>query len=216
MILSYGKIWMMDMNQRIPKGLHTALLAMLVAIGAGGGAYIGESSDALTPYLQAAADDESTSDAIKVAIVLGSYFESGFRHIGKPYVDKLGKEQPLTVCNGLTGSWIDPSKYYSPQECYSKEIQYYKTAETQVSQFTHKWNDLTVLQQASILDFVHNKGIGAYSSSTMLKLLNQGKIQEACRQNERWVKGTVKGVSVVLPGLQVRANANSDLCAEGL
>lgn len=215
MILSYGKIWRTGMDQRIPKGLHTALLAMLVAIGAGGGAYIGE-PDNLTPYLQAAADDESTSNAVKIAVVLGSYFESSFKHIGKPYVDKLGKGQPLTVCNGLTGSWIDPNKYYSPQECYSKEIQYYKTAETQVSQLTYKWNDLTVLQQASILDFVHNKGIGAYSSSTMLKLLNQGKIQEACRQNERWVKGTIKGVSVVLPGLQVRANANSDLCAEGL
>lgn len=204
------------MNQRIPKGLHAALLAMLVTIGVGGASYMGEPEDALTPYLQAAADDSSTSDAIKLALVLGSYFESSFKHIGKPYVDKLGKGQPLTVCNGLTGSWINSNKYYTPQECYSREIQYYKTAEIQVKRLTNRWDDLTVLQQASILDFVHNKGIGAYSSSTMLKLLNQGKLQEACRQNERWVYGTVKGVSVVLPGLKVRANANSDLCAEGL
>ena len=204
------------MNQRIPKELHTVLLTMLVTIGAVGGAYIGEPEDTLTSYLQTAADDKTTSNAVKVAIVLGSYFESSFKHIGKPYVDKLGKGQPLTVCNGLTGSWIDPNKYYSPQECYSKEVQYYKTAEFHVKRLTNKWDDLTVLQQASILDFALNKGVGAYSSSTMLKLLNQGKIQEACRQNERWVRGTVKGVSVVLPGLKVRANANSDLCAEGL
>ena len=34
--------------------------------------------------------------------------------------------------------------------------------------------------------------------------------------NERWNRGTVRGVSVVLPGLKIRADANSDLCANGL
>ncbi len=38
----------------------------------------------------------------------------------------------------------------------------------------------------------------------------------ACRENERWNRGTVRGVSVVLPGLKIRADANSDLCTNGL
>lgn len=38
----------------------------------------------------------------------------------------------------------------------------------------------------------------------------------ACRENERWNKGTVNGVLTVLPGLQRRGNANADLCANGL
>ena len=38
----------------------------------------------------------------------------------------------------------------------------------------------------------------------------------ACRENERWNRGTVRGVSVVLPGLKIRGDANSDLCANGL
>lgn len=75
---------------------------------------------------------------------------------------------------------------------------------------------MTVLQRASFADFVFNKGTGAFSPSTMRRLLLAGDVVAACRQNERWNKGTVRGVLTVLPGLQLRGNANSDLCANGL
>lgn len=207
----------MTTQTRIPKALHAALLSMLLAVGVGGGAYIGEAeTSGLTPYLQAAAEDESTSDAVKLALVLGSFFESSFRHIGKPYTDSLGKGQPLTVCNGLTGAWVDPRKTYSPVECYALEVVYYKRAEQDAKRLVTTWDELDALQQASILDFIHNKGVGQFSRSTMRRLFNQGLFEQACRQNERWVYGTVRGVSVVLSGLTVRANTNSDLCAAGV
>ena len=41
-------------------------------------------------------------------------------------------------------------------------------------------------------------------------------VGSAVRTNARWNRGTVRGVSVVLPGLKIHADANSDLCAEGL
>lgn len=75
---------------------------------------------------------------------------------------------------------------------------------------------MTVLQRASFADFVFNKGAGAFVTSTYRRKLLAGDTVGACRENERWNRGTVRGVSVVLPGLKIRGDANSDLCANGL
>ena len=50
----------------------------------------------------------------------------------------------------------------------------------------------------------------------MRRMFLAGDIVGACRQNERWTRGTVGGVSTVLPGLVARAGANADLCEGGL
>ena len=202
-------------SARIPQALRSMLLAMLVAVGAGGGAYLGESDKAqpLTPYLQAVAADTSTSDAIKLAMVLGSYYESSFRHIGTPYVDKLGKGQPLTVCNGITGAGVVAGRYYTPADCYRLEVGRYKEAEAFLKQSAGAaYRRASPLQQATYLDFVHNIGSAGFSGSTMRRKLLAGDVVGACRENRRWVYGTINGAKVALPGLVIRRNANSDLC----
>ena len=50
----------------------------------------------------------------------------------------------------------------------------------------------------------------------MRRMFLAGDIVGACRQNERWTRGTVGGASTVLPGLVTRAGANADLCESGL
>lgn len=207
------------MSQRIPTPLRSMLKAMMIATGVGGGTYYVSQQNQqaqLTEYLQTVAADTSTSDAIKLAMVLGSYYESSFRHIGTPYVDKLGKGQPLTVCNGITGNGVVAGRYYTPADCYRLEVGRYKEAEAFLAKSVPTYSAANVLQQATFLDFIHNKGIGAFASSTMRRKLIAGDTVGACRENERWNRGTVKGVSVVLPGLKIRGDANSDLCAEGL
>ena len=207
------------MSGRIPKPLQTALAAMLASLGAGGGVYLAEqerTSQLQTEYLRTVAADTSTSDAVKLAMVLGSYYESSFRHIGTPYVDKLGKGQPLTVCNGITGAGVVAGRYYTPADCYRLEVGRYREAEAFLAKNVPTYSAATVLQQATFLDFVHNKGTGAFASSTMRRKLLAGDTVGACRENEKWNRGTVRGVSVVLPGLKIRADANSDLCANGL
>lgn len=208
------------MSGRIPKPLQAALAAMIASMGAGGGVYLAEqerTGQLQTQYLQTAAADTSTSDAIKLAMVLGSYYESSFRHIGKPYIDKLGKGQPLTVCNGITGAGVVAGRYYTPADCYRLEVGRYKEAEAYLQRTAAPaYQRANVLQQATYLDFLHNKGSSAFASSTMRRKLIAGDVVGACRENERWNKGTVNGVLTVLPGLQRRGNANSDLCAEGL
>ena len=207
------------MSGRIPKPLQAALAAMLASLGAGGGVYLAEqerTSQLQTEYLKTVAADTSTSDAIKLAMVLGSYYESSFRHIGKPYVDKLGKGQPLTVCNGITGAGVVAGRYYTPADCYKLEVGRYKEAEAFLSKSVPTYSAANVFQQAVGLDFVHNKGAGAFATSTYRRKWVAGDTVGACRENERWNRGTVRGVSVVLPGLKIRGDANSDLCAEGL
>lgn len=207
------------MSGRIPQALRGMLLAMLTATGIGGGTYYVSQQNQqaqLTDYLQTVAADTSTSDAIKLAMVLGSYYESSFRHIGTPYVDKLGKGQPLTVCNGITGAGVVAGRYYTPADCYRLEVGRYKGAEAFLTKSVPTYSAANVLQQATFLDFVHNKGTGAFATSTMRRKLLAGDFIGACRENEKWTRGTVGGVKVVLPGLKVRGDANSDLCAEGL
>ena len=203
------------MSGRIPKPLQTALAAMLASLGAGGGVYLAEqerTSQLQTEYLKTVAADTSTSDAVKLAMVLGSYYESSFRHIGTPYIDKLGKGQPLTVCNGITGAGVVAGRYYTPADCYKLEVGRYKEAEAFLAKNVPTYSAATVLQQATFLDFVHNVGAAAFSGSTMRRKLLAGDVVGACRENSRWVYGTINGAKVALPGLVIRRNANSDLC----
>jgi len=60
-------------------------------------------------------------------------------------------------------------------------------------------------QLDSLTSFVYNVGIGAFQSSTLLRLLNSGAPKDqVAAQFERWNKGTVRGEKVVLPGLTRR------------
>lgn len=102
-------------------------------------------------------------------------------------------------------------------DCYRLEKRRYVQAEQAlIADIGPAYTSATVFQQATMVDFLWNKGASAWRTSTMRKLLLAGDVEAACRQNERWTRGTVNGVSTALPGLVTRANANSDLCAEGL
>ena len=92
------------MKDALRSRLLNAVLAL--AIGAAGGV--------TTHY---AVQPAKPSAAVTLAMELGAYYESGGRHIGTPYIDKIGKGQPLTVCNGVTGSDVVAGRYYSPADC---------------------------------------------------------------------------------------------------
>ena len=204
------------MSNRIPSKL-LAGIAIVIATAGGAGIAYKHTKDteavAANAYIQAVAADLTTSQAVKIAMVMGSFYESSYKHIGTPYIDRLGKGQPLTVCNGITGKSVVAGRYYTPADCYALERELYLGYELYLHRDIASFDRLTPLQQASFMDFLHNKGPGAWQKSSMRRVLMAGYVAQACRQNERWKYGTVKGVSTVLPGLEVRANANSDLCA---
>lgn len=202
---------------KVPKFLKSRLVALVVLTGmAGGGAYVasGDNEEAMRDeYVQAVAADQVTSDAVKVAMVLGQFYESSGKHIGKPYVDKLGKGQPLTVCNGITGKDVIAGKWYSPTDCYKLERGRYLQSEIEAAYLMKHWHSYDAFAQGSFLDFIHNKGAPAFSKSTMLRKANAGDLIGACMENPRWNKGTVNGVSTVLPGLQARGESNAEICS---
>ena len=206
---------------RVPTALRAGLTALLVALSAGS-SYVAvqdaRMNAARDEYIAVATQDSATSDAVKVALVMAAYYESSYRHIGTPFQDKLGAGQPWTVCNGITSAVvrIEPGRYYTPANCYSLESAIARGAEQQLIRRLPGWYGYTVLQQATLLDFVLNKGIGNFDASTMKRKLLAGDVIGACRENEKWTLGTVNGVKQKLPGLVVRGNANSDLCAEGV
>lgn len=154
------------------------------------------------------------SPAVLLAMELGSYYESSGRHIGVPYVDKAGKGQPLTVCNGITGPEVVAGRYYSREDCRRLELRRYQAVERWAKRAFAHWSTYNIWVQASMLDMAFNLGEGAVEGSTLMRLANAGDLEGACEQMPRWVRGTVDGRSVVRPGLVDRRGATRELCAQ--
>ncbi len=205
------------MSSKIPRFLAGRLAALVLTLGAGGGAYLAADQAAIEQgladqYVQAVAADPDSSKGVKVAMVMGHFYESSGRHVGTPYIDKLGKGSPLTVCNGITGTGVIAGKWYSPGECYQLEKGRYLQSERAAQRLLAYWPSYDAFVQGTFIDFLHNKGEANFSTSTMRRKANAGDLVGACLENPRWNKGTVKGVSTVLPGLQGRGDSNDEIC----
>lgn len=70
---------------------------------------------------------------------------------------------------------------------------------------------LTQHQFDALVSFCFNVGVGSFSGSTLLRKLNKGDYKGAARELLRWNKATVKGKSVILPGLTRRRQAEKKL-----
>lgn len=204
----------MSKPSKVPKALAGSLAA-LVMLAAGVSIQNAEPTpEALrNEYIQAVAADQTTSMAVKIAMVMGSQYESSGKHIGKPYVDKLGRGQPLTVCNGVTGPEVVAGRYYTPADCFRIEKRRYLLAEAAAVRMLTYWQTYDDFARATFIDFIWNKGEGNFETSTMRVLANRGQLEPACRQNPRWNKGTKNGVLQVLPGLQIRGDSNEEICS---
>lgn len=189
------------MKDVLRKRLIEAALALTV--GAAGGV--------ATHY---AAQPVRPSAAVVLAMELGAHFESSGRHIGMPYIDRLGKGQPLTVCNGVTGAGVVAGRYYTPDDCKRLELPRYLEAERQARAALRYWDSYNVWVQASFIDMIYNVGPGVLDGTAIARLANTGNLAGACTQMPRWVRGTVGGKSVALPGLIDRRDTTRELCAE--
>jgi lysozyme len=205
----------MKMPSKVPKALASSLAA-LVMLAAGVSIQNAEPTpEALrNEYVRAVAADPGTSMAVKIAMVMGSQYESSGKHIGTPYVDKLGRGQPLTVCNGVTGPEVIAGRYYTPADCYRIEKRRYLLAEAAAARLLRYWQSYDDFTKATFIDFTWNKGEQKLEISTMRAKANRGDLEGACRENPNWNKGTKNGVLQVLPGLQIRGDSNGEICAD--
>jgi lysozyme len=158
--------------------------------------------------------EQEPSQAVQIAMVIGSHYESSGKHIGTPYIDKIGKGQPLTVCNGVTGKDVIAGKYYTEEDCKRLELPIYISAEASASRSLRYWRTYNPWVQASFIDMVYNLGPGSLQGTTIARLANAGDLLAACEQMPRWVRGTVNGKSVIQPGLVDRRGSTRELCAD--
>ena len=116
------------------------------------------------------------------------------------------------MCNGITGAGVAAGRWYGPENCYQLEKARYVTAERAAQRLLNHWASYDPFVQGQFIDWLHNKGEGAFTTSTMRRKANAGDLVGACHENPRWNKGTVNGVRQVLPGLQGRGDANDEIC----
>lgn len=69
----------------------------------------------------------------------------------------------------------------------------------------------------ALVSFVFNFGAAKFQTSTLLRLLNEGKYKEAAEQFPRWINGTnpKTGLREVMPGLVKRRAAEKTLFESG-
>lgn len=191
----------------MPSVLRERLMKAAAGLLAAGAITYGTYQDA-SPVI------DGNTPAIVLAMEMGAHYESSGLHIGKPYIDQIGKGKPWTVCNGITGKEVDPNKYYTTEDCKHLELPRYIQTYKDARKNLKYWDTYNVFVQASFIDMIFNLGITALRVSTAFRLANEGKLDLACMQMPRWVRGTVAGFSVVLPGLVDRRETNRELCAE--
>lgn len=116
-----------------------------------------------------------------------------------------------TVCYGETRG-VTMKDSYTKQQCQDMLMlavaDYYNKLKPYMTN-----PDIPVGVQASLLELAYNVGIGAAGKSTMMKLANQGKYEQACKELDKWVKaggGKVKGL------VNRRADSKVNLCLAGL
>lgn len=123
------------------------------------------------------------------------------------YLDTLAKPPVPTIYCGLTKG-VKMGMIATESECqrlFERELAIYDNAVDELVKV-----DLTQNMHDACVSFVYNCGIGAFKGSTLLKLINQGKFEQAAAQFHRWNKAGGK----VWPGLVRRRAAEAALFLE--
>lgn len=185
---------------KIPAVLRNKLMALALGIAVGATTFVAV---------------DGPSPEVLLAMEIGAHYESSGRHIGKPYVDKLGKGQPLTVCNGVTGPEVVAGRYYSKDDCHRLELPKYLAAERAAKRLFVHWGTYNQWVRAGVIDMLYNLGEATVAASTQRAQANAGQPFEVwCPQMQRFVYGTVNGKKTQLPGLIDRRGTTAELCAQ--
>lgn len=99
------------------------------------------------------------------------------------YWDKIGGV--WTVCAGITGPDVIPGKTYTDTECDILEGEYIEAMLKNMGRCAT--GEMTFGQIKAFGHFAYNVGTPRFCSSTAVKLINDGKADQACAQIERFV-----------------------------
>lgn len=138
-----------------------------------------------------------------LAAAIASYWEG---HSPTGYADPVGIP---TVCWGHTGPDVRVGMSVSLERCKELLEQDLQEAARSVEKCIHR--PLSAHQAAAFVSFTFNVGGAAFCRSTLVRLFNEGRAEEACNQMSRWVYA--KGIR--LRGLERRRAAEVSLCLTG-
>lgn len=118
----------------------------------------------------------------------------------------------LTVCYGHTGADVRADSHRTLEQCKKLLDEDMSKAVDVVERCQP---GLPVPVAASLADGVYNSGSRMAcdrSNSTMARLLDAKRYDDACRQHPLWNKSRIGGVLVALPGLTERTLKRQALC----
>jgi lysozyme len=121
-----------------------------------------------------------------------------------PYVDPIGVP---TVCYGHTGNDVRVGgRARNLQECRTLLNSDLQRSWDTVGQYVTI--PLEPWTRAALASFVYNVGADNFMASTLLKLLNQGRVTDACNELLKWNRAG----KLYLTGLTRRREAERRLC----
>lgn len=131
----------------------------------------------------------------------------------KPYKDIAGI---WTVCAGITGPDVVLGKTYTQRECDLLLQKHIKHAASAVDKAVKV--EIPASMRAAMYSFTFNAGVGAFQKSTMLKLINQGRLHDACNELNKWVyyRNPKTGKREVSKGLKNRRAVEFKYCVKEL
>ena len=121
----------------------------------------------------------------------------------KTYLDPVGIP---TVCYGHTEKSLVVGQEFSFDACHKLLTHDLIVASNAFDRLVKVPVEDNV--KAAMVSFIYNVGAENFRKSTMLKLLNDGKIELACHELPRWVYAKGKR----LKGLENRRKAEMELC----
>jgi len=139
--------------------------------------------------------------SIVLLSALVGYFEPSLTP-GTPYKDVTGV---WTNCDGNTHG-VDPTIIVTPELCATINANNEKEALNSFDKLVDR--PVTNNQRAAFTDIIYNIGEDKFKHSTMLRLINEGKVTEACKELLKWVYAGGKK----LPGLVARRQAEYTIC----
>lgn len=126
------------------------------------------------------------------------------------YLDPAGIP---TICYGHTGPEVHLGLTYTKDQCdaiFAADL--HDRVDVPLSQCVRAPVPLTAAALVALRDFTLNVGPGAACSSTLVRLINAGKLRESCNQYPRWQYAR----GILLKGLAVRRATERELCLTNL
>ncbi len=155
------------------------------------------------------ANGKRTAAATALICALASpcvtYYEGYVPH---SYADPVGI---TTACYGNTGYDIQSGKTYTKSQCDKMLTDGLRRALDDVDHCIGIGTSPP--QAAALVSFTYNVGRNKLCNSTLARLANEGAAPEVwCAQMLRWTYATKFGVTLELPGLVKRRNAEFHMC----